>query len=84
MVLKDNNNYTYNLVTKELGFGQMIEDTLKKIILQNEARNEETGDLFDDDDEELSDKDILDYYEHIEEQRQEDALHVRSIEEDDE
>lgn len=84
MVLKDNNNYTYNLVTKELGFGQMIEDTLKKIILQNEARNEETGDLFDDDDEELSDKDILDYYEHIEEQRKEDALHIHGIEEDDE
>ena len=72
MVLKDNNNYTYNLVTKELGFGQMIEDTLKKIVLQNEAREADNGDIFSDDINELEDQDLIDYYDQVEEQRKRD------------
>lgn len=67
LVLRDSNNYLYKLVTQELGFGQLIEDTLKKIVLQNEERDKETddADLFDEE-EELTDAEITDYYEQLE------------------
>ena len=38
LTLKDMENYLYKLVTQDLGFGQQIEDALKKI--QIPKRNE--------------------------------------------
>lgn len=37
--LKDMNNYVKTLVTEDLGFGQQIEDSLKKIMLQKEMND---------------------------------------------
>lgn len=70
--LKDMNNYLYKLVTQDLGFGQQIEDSLKKIQLQKEMNDSEI--LLDDDeiDDELINQDYADYYENIEEQKQKD------------
>ena len=66
--LKDMNNYLYKLVTQDLGFGQQIEDSLKKIQLQKEMNDAEI-DLDDDDvNEELVDQDYSDYYESVNDQ----------------
>ena len=68
--LKDMNNYLYKLVTQDLGFGQQIEDSLKKIQIQKEMNDSEIS-LDDDDlDDELLNKDYEDYYETIEKQKQ--------------
>ena len=50
--LKDMNDYLYKLVTQDLGFGQQIEDALKKIQIQkemNEALEEGTTEVEDED-----------------------------------
>lgn len=72
MTLRDMNEYVRKLVTQDLGFGQQIEDSLKKIMLQNEmnreaeARQEEEGDDYDPyAPTELKDEDIVDYYDEI-------------------
>lgn len=67
--LKDMNNYLYKLVTQDLGFGQQIEDSLKKIQLQKQMNDAEI--LLDDEDadEELLDQDHEDFYEEIKEQK---------------
>lgn len=39
LTLKDMNNYVKTLVTEDLGFGQQIEDSLKKIMLQKEMND---------------------------------------------
>lgn len=72
MTLRDMNEYVRKLVTQDLGFGQQIEDSLKKIMLQNEmnkeaeARQEEEGDDYDPyAPTELEDEDIIDYYDSI-------------------
>ena len=67
--LKDMNNYLYKLVTQDLGFGQQIEDSLKKIQIQKEMNDAEI-DLDDDDvNDELLNQDYEDYYEHVAEQK---------------
>lgn len=77
-VLKDNNEYVKKLVTQDLGFGQQIEDALKKIKIQKEMENA-------DPEEELQDSDHEEYYEEIEEQkRQDQELYSSYNEEDDE
>ena len=77
-VLKDNNEYVKKLVTQDLGFGQQIEDALKKIKIQKEMENA-------DPEEELQDSDHEEYYEEIEEQkRQDEELYSSYNEEDDE
>ena len=46
------NDYLYKLVTQDLGFGQQIEDALKKIQIQkemNEALEEGTAEVEDED-----------------------------------
>ncbi len=64
--LKDMNNYVYNLVTKDLGFGQQIEDALKKIQIQKEMEEDEAK-LGDDNDYLiLEDEDIIEYKEAME------------------
>lgn len=51
--LKDQKDYIYKLVTQDLGFGQQIEDALKKIEVQRQieeeerVRAEEAGDDYD-------------------------------------
>ena len=69
--LKDMNNYLYKLVTQDLGFGQQIEDSLKKIQLQKEMNDAEIS-LDDEISEELIDQDYSDFYEDINEQIQHD------------
>lgn len=63
--LQDMNGYLYKLVTQDLGFGQQIEDSLKKIQLQKELNAMEEN-------YEVTDEDVSDYYEEIEEQRLQD------------
>ena len=74
--LKDMNNYLYKLVTQDLGFGQQIEDSLKKIQLQKEMNDAEIS-LDDDDlDEELIDSEYEEYYEEVRNQQEEDMKTV--------
>lgn len=68
-IIKDNNTYVKNLITHDLGFGQEIENYLKKIQLEQEAmaKNEEEID------DEIDDEDIAAYYERIAEEKEEDS-----------
>ena len=83
------NNYLRKLVTQDLGFGQQIEDALKKIEIQRQLEEEEkmraeaAGDDYDpyNDIVELEDEDIIEYNESIEEQREEDS-HIWEDQED--
>ena len=70
--LKDMNEYVRKLVTQDLGFGQQIEDSLKKIMIQNqmnaeaEARQAEEGEDYDPyAPTELEDEDIIEHYDNI-------------------
>ena len=71
--LKDMNDYLHKLVTQDLGFGQQIEDALKKIQIQKEMNEAaEQGE------QELTDDDYIDYLDEIEEQK---AIDVQNAEE---
>lgn len=79
MTLRDMNEYVRKLVTQDLGFGQQIEDSLKKIMLQNEmnreaeARQQEEGEEYDPyAQSELSDEDIIEHYDNILEMKEKD------------
>ena len=65
------NNYIHTLVTQDLGFGQQIEDALKKIQIQKEmaeaVEESEDGEI------ELEDEDYEAYYQEIERQKELDA-----------
>ena len=63
--LADMNNYLYKLVTQDLGFGQQIEDSLKKIQLQKEMNENGTAEVGY----ELSDEDHEEFYEEMDAQR---------------
>lgn len=76
MTLRDMNEYVRKLVTQDLGFGQQIEDSLKKIMIQNEMnreaeqRQQEEGEDFDPyAPTELTDEDIVEYYDNIMQQK---------------
>ena len=58
-IIQDTQKYLYNLVTKDLGFGQQIENYLKKIQLEKEALDR----TVDDEEEEILDEDIKEFYE---------------------
>ena len=62
--LKDMNDYVKKLVTQDLGFGQQIEDALKKILIQKEMEESFDQDV------ELDDNDFEEYHNAIEEQKQ--------------
>ena len=64
LTLKDMKNYLYKLVTQDLGFGQQIEDALKKIQIQKEMEESFDQDV------ELDDNDFEEYHNAIEEQKQ--------------
>ena len=73
--IQDMNRYTYNLVTKEMGLGQQIEDAIKKIQIQREMEDNEdvTTDLDDAEQEVLNDLDFEEFYDAIQEDRDADA-----------
>lgn len=73
--IQDMNRYTYNLVTKEMGLGQQIEDAIKKIQIQREMEDSEdvTTDLDDAEQEVLNDLDFEEFYDAIQEDRDADA-----------
>ena len=62
--LKDMNDYVKKLVTQDLGFGQQIEDALKKIQIQKEMEESFDQNI------ELDDNDFEEYHNAIEEQKQ--------------
>ena len=76
MTLRDMNEYVRKLVTQDLGFGQQIEDSLKKIQIQREMREQEDDDndvdIFSDDYVELEDEDFEDFYDNVNEQKEKD------------
>ena len=75
LTLKDMNSYVNKLVTQDLGFGQQIEDALKKIQIQREmAEAEETEKLMEGETPELIDEDYEEFYNSIEAQKEQDAL----------
>lgn len=75
LTLKDMNSYLYKLVTQDLGFGQQIEDALKKIQIQKEM-NEAEQNMVEDGEEiftpELIDKNYEDFYNSVYEQKEQD------------
>ena len=74
LTLKDMNSYVHKLVTQDLGFGQQIEDALKKIQIQQQMReSEETSKMMDGKTPELIDEDYEEFYNSIEEQKELDA-----------
>ena len=74
LTLKDMNSYVHKLVTQDLGFGQQIEDALKKIQIQKEMNEaEETSKMMDGEIPELIDEDYEEFYNSIEEQKELDA-----------
>lgn len=79
-IIQDNQKYLYNLITKDLGFGQQIENYLKKIELEHEALEKPINE----EEEELEDEDIKEFYERINEDIEEDIQTTsESIEEED-
>ena len=83
LTLKDMKKYLYKLVTQDLGFGQQIEDALKKIQIQKEMAETETVDPESDEEaiQGLKDAEIAEYYNSIEEQKMLDADLFNSEEE---
>ena len=74
LTLKDMNSYVNKLVTQDLGFGQQIEDALKKIQIQREMNEaEDTALMMDGETPELIDEDYEEFYNSIEEQKELDA-----------
>jgi hypothetical protein len=78
--LDDMNSYIHKLVTQDLGFGQQIEDSLRKIQLQkemNQLDNEEEEDnLKELTEEELNDEDFMAFYEEKSKQMEEDKEEI--------
>ena len=67
--LKDMNEYVRKLVTQDLGFGQQIEDAIKKIQIQQAMQEDvETGNT------EVEDEDFEEFYEEISAQKEQDNL----------
>lgn len=73
LTLKDMKSYLYKLVTQDLGFGQQIEDALKKIQIQKEMNDSEV-DLLDEDEDRtvLIDQDYEEFYNSVAEQKEKD------------
>lgn len=72
LTLKDMNSYIYKLVTQDLGFGQQIEDALKKIQIQKEMNEEASKHQ---EEYELNDEDFKDFYNNVQEQKETDQEH---------
>ena len=72
ITLKDMNAYLNKLVTQDLGFGQQIEDALKKIQIQKEIN--EAQEAAEDGTVEMTNDDFMDFYDEIAEQKAQDEL----------
>ncbi len=72
ITLKDMNAYLNKLVTQDLGFGQQIEDALKKIQIQKEMN--EAQEAAEDGEVEMTDEDFMDFYDEIAEQKAMDEI----------
>lgn len=73
ITLKDMNAYIKKLVTQDLGFGQQIEDSIKKLQIQKEMREQDDGFAFEDEEDDgLRDVDYEEFYENVEEQKAKD------------
>lgn len=70
LTLKDMENYLYKLVTQDLGFGQQIEDALKKIQIQKEMNENVENILEEDDPTTLIDQDYEEFYNSVSEQKE--------------
>ena len=71
--LQDMNNYIKKVVTQDLGFGQQIEDSLKKIQIQKEMNDAEQSAIENGDEVPmLNDENFADYYEDVAEQKEQD------------
>ena len=82
VTLRDMNEYVQKLVTQDLGFGQQIEDALKKIQLQKEMQEKES-ELWAGEDI-LSDEDYQAYFEEVEAQKERDLDTIESEEDKEE
>ena len=82
VTLRDMNEYVQKLVTQDLGFGQQIEDALKKIQLQKEMQEKES-ELWAGEDT-LSDEDYQAYFEEVEAQKERDLDTIESEEDKEE
>lgn len=86
LTLKDMNNYLYKLVTQDLGFGQQIEDALKKIQIQRDMeaaeREAQKDDPYDYDPQEMVDQDFEEFYNSESSQREKDMRMIYGDEED--
>lgn len=74
LTLKDMNNYVKKLVTQDLGFGQQIEDAIKKIQIQKEMNEAEDNELLSEDEitSELLDQDLELFYQDVANQKAQD------------
>ena len=70
LTLKDMNDYLHKLVTQDLGFGQQIEDALKKIQIQKEMNEAEAA--AQDGITEIEDEDYAAFMEEVEAQKEKD------------
>ena len=78
ITLKDMNNYVRKLVTQDLGFGQQIEDAIKKLQIQKERLEADDEYSFDAElGSTLDDQDYADFYENIEEQKEKDKIELQ-------
>lgn len=80
VTLRDMNDYVRKLVTQDLGFGQQIEDALKKIQLQKEMQEKE-AEMWSDDDDTLTDQDYTEYFAEVEAQKEQDLEMIKGEEE---
>lgn len=85
ITLRDMNEYVQKLVTQDLGFGQQIEDALKKIQIQKEIQQEDNG-FWQDEEDTLDDEDYQEYFAEVEAQKEQDVntLNPDEIEEEEE
>lgn len=79
LTLKDMKGYIHTLVTQDLGFGQQIEDSLKKIMIQKEMNDAADQNI----NPELEDEDFQAFYEETERQKELDTELQYGEEEDD-
>lgn len=69
ITLNDMKGYLYKLVTQDLGFGQQIEDALKKIQIQKEMQETEANLIDQEHPYILEDEDYQEFYNLVEEQK---------------
>lgn len=76
ITIKDMNNYVRKLVTEDLGFGQQIEDAIKKIQIQQEMNQREEDYYNGEEEDDIKITDYEEYFNEIEEQRKQDLEQV--------